>query len=200
MSATSRIWGTQENAIASLKRHGLTTVYRHRSLPIVGLLRAEGRPAYALFVGASAKPRFYYAAKTLAAAVDALQGHWKAAEASFARKAAAKAERAEKRAGLRASDHFMVGDVLVNTWGYDQTNVDYYQVTEVGARSVMVRAIEAKTADDGNQTMTGRSQPDRYKFTGPAMRKQLSEDGSIRFEFGGCRKWDGKASRYSYYA
>jgi hypothetical protein len=34
-----------------------------------------------------------------------------------------------------------VGDILVRTWGYDQTNVDFYQVLAVTARSVRIRPI-----------------------------------------------------------
>ncbi len=30
-----------------------------------------------------------------------------------------------------ASEHYMEGDVLYDSWGYDQTNIDWYQITKV---------------------------------------------------------------------
>lgn len=35
----------------------------------------------------------------------------------------------------------VVGDVLESSWGYDQTNVDFYQVIAVTAKSVRIREI-----------------------------------------------------------
>lgn len=37
----------------------------------------------------------------------------------------------------------IVGDILVSSWGYDQTNIDYYQVIAVTASSVRIREIGA---------------------------------------------------------
>jgi hypothetical protein len=38
---------------------------------------------------------------------------------------------------------FNVGDILFNQWGYDQTNVDFYQVVATTAKTVTVRQIAA---------------------------------------------------------
>ncbi len=45
-----------------------------------------------------------------------------------------------------------VGDVFVESWGYDQTNVDFYQVTRAMPKSVEIRAIHGKTVGDGHST------------------------------------------------
>ena len=37
-----------------------------------------------------------------------------------------------------------VGDILVASWGYEQSNVDYYQVVAVTKSSVRIREIQAK--------------------------------------------------------
>jgi len=37
------------------------------------------------------------------------------------------------------------GDILYSSWGYDQTNVDFYQVTEVRGKHVIVREIASQT-------------------------------------------------------
>ena len=37
------------------------------------------------------------------------------------------------------------GDILHHSWGYDQTNCDFYQVAEVKPVSVVLKKIAAKT-------------------------------------------------------
>jgi hypothetical protein len=48
---------------------------------------------------------------------------------------------------FNAADHFAVGDVVVNTWGYEQTNVDFYQVIEVTAKKIKVQEIMSKEVE-----------------------------------------------------
>jgi hypothetical protein len=38
-----------------------------------------------------------------------------------------------------------IGDVLESSWGYEQTNVDYYQVTKVMGKMVEIREIGARS-------------------------------------------------------
>lgn len=48
-----------------------------------------------------------------------------------------------------------VGDILVSSWGYDQTNIDYYEVVGVTKASVKIRAIGkvmAESAHENNST------------------------------------------------
>lgn len=55
------------------------------------------------------------------------------------------------RAIERKKPHdLMVGDVLSAMWGYDQTNVDYYQVTRVSDRCVWVRPIAGECVETGS--------------------------------------------------
>jgi hypothetical protein len=44
-----------------------------------------------------------------------------------------------------------VGDIWNSSWGYDQTNVDFYQVVKVTAKTVTVRKIGKETCE-----LTGR--------------------------------------------
>ena len=43
-----------------------------------------------------------------------------------------------------------VGSLLVASWGYDQTNVDAYQVVEIGDASIKVRAIATQEVPGSN--------------------------------------------------
>lgn len=51
---------------------------------------------------------------------------------------------AKSAAQKAAKNPFKVGDLLYDSWGYDQTNIDFYQVTEVGKMSVVIRRIASK--------------------------------------------------------
>ena len=57
-----------------------------------------------------------------------------------------------------------VGDMFSCEWGYEQTNVDYYQVTALkGQHTIVVRKLRTISKDIG-QTMTGLSRPIRDQF------------------------------------
>jgi hypothetical protein len=40
---------------------------------------------------------------------------------------------------------YKVGDILYGSWGYDQTNIDFFQVVEVGNRSLKIREIGSRS-------------------------------------------------------
>lgn len=84
--------------------------------------------------------------------------------------------RAEK-AAQRAKPHdLQVGDVLRSSWGYDQTNIDYYQVTAlIGTTMVEYREIGAQSEATGH--MTGNSVPAPGAFVGPVKRARVSDYG-----------------------
>lgn len=67
---------------------------------------------------------------------------------SSKRKEVAKQERTVKNATLQASDYFKVGEIVVNTWGYEQTNVEFYQILGVLNKTLVVREICQKVDGD----------------------------------------------------
>lgn len=99
-------------------------------------------------------------------------------------------------------DVVKVGTILMNSWGYDQTNWDFYQVVKVGSKSITIRQIDSKK-DYNPERMTGLATPIKDKFIGESMVKRLSYTNGIlyvRLENGFGRVWDGKAKGYSDYA
>lgn len=71
-------------------------------------------------------------------------------------------------------------DVLVSSWGYDQTNVDYYKVIElVGKSSVKVVEIGSVKEYDRNGD-SGTCYPVVDKIIGSPFKKRDGGDGSIR--------------------
>lgn len=72
-------------------------------------------------------------------------------------------EKAATKAAIRSSISVNVGDIFKSSWGYDQTNVDYYQVTKlIGSKMIEVREIHGIAHDIGD--MTRRTVPDINNF------------------------------------
>jgi len=84
-----------------------------------------------------------------------------------------------------------VSDILACSWGYDQTRVDFYQVTKVTAKTVTVREIQKRYVSRG-QFGDGSVVPVPYTFQ--ANEKPLT---NRRFEFS-SDSWRGESKwRYS---
>jgi hypothetical protein len=103
------------------------------------------------FWGTAAKSHIHETYRTEAQR-DARILDWKAgveASVSFRAKMAA-----ERKAAVNA---LKVGDIVNTSWGYDQTNVEFYVVTRATKSSVWVRRVKA----DGEATgyMCGRTWP-----------------------------------------
>jgi hypothetical protein len=94
----------------------------------------EGRQLFGIaFQGSSQKPLWYNRFRN----EDEMQTHIDNTVAKRLEHFQAKSERAGERksAGARPNP-FTVGDILVSSWGYDQTNVTFYAVTKATARTV----------------------------------------------------------------
>ena len=112
------------------------------------------------------------------------------------------AEYMTKRKTEKEKPHTLkVGDILSSTWGYDQTNIDYYQVTRVpGPMSVEITQI---AADSGPEVgfMTAYCKAAPGKFIGKPMIKRANSTNSVRIaSYAHASPWDGKEDRYSWYA
>jgi hypothetical protein len=146
------------------------------------------------FIGKAAKPAFHHRHRGEQERTNYIAGFL------AGRKEAAESK-AKRQAERKAPHALKVGDILVCSWGYDQTNIDYYQVTRVpGASTVEIREIGAHSSgEDG--FMTARCSAVRDSFKGEPMIKRASADNSVRIaSYAWAHPWDGKADRYSWYA
>lgn len=90
------------------------------------------------FSGKSDKPIFHTAFATEKAMRDMIAGRLKSQQDKLEREAKAKTDADKAVAGLK------VGDIFYSSWGYDQTNVDFYQVTGLTPKGVKIRKIGKK--------------------------------------------------------
>ncbi|UOF78924.1 hypothetical protein [Caudoviricetes sp.] len=97
----------------------------------------------------------------------------------------------------------IVGDILVSSWGYEQTNVDFYQVTKIiGKRTVEIREIATSSEYvSGMSTMSDYAMPVKDSFISGPEKKVVTNGSTISFSsYRSAYKWDGRKQYRSWYA
>lgn len=106
-----------------------------------------------------------------------------------------KIERKEqkKKEKLEFFDSIQVGDIFVDSWGYDQTNVEFYKVTKKLKASIKVVQIGSKTvADHTSQLMVV---PVADAVISEEITK-VPQDGYLKtYSFSVARRWSGEPMR-----
>jgi len=115
------------------------------------------------------------------------------------------AEKEKRQAEKRAfKTSLTVGSILYSSWGYEQTNIDFYQVVEVSksGKSVKIREIACDytpTAD-----MQGDNMPIVDRFIGEVISRRVSaclgRDAIKLNSYSSARLWDGKPKYSTSYA
>lgn len=115
------------------------------------------------------------------------------------------ARRDERQSEQKASTHeLQCGDVVYSSWGYEQTNIDFFQVVQVvSAKSVKLRQIAQETVETGFMCGTTRGLKDQFCEDATTLLCR-AEGTSIR-NVGGrykrsASKWDGREVHCSWYA
>jgi hypothetical protein len=177
-----------------------------------------GRCAVKIWRGKQSKPFVYYSFKTPEKREEYIEKAKKDAKEIYDYKEDRKAKKIQ--ASQEMVNPFRIGDIISNSWGYDQTNVDFYQVVEVGPKSVKLRSIGCKSVPGSEGFMSCRVVPTKgnflskstheghYKDGNPPFLKHLKaykdRDGKItvylNFKHGSGSKWNGESLYNSWYA
>ena len=104
---------------------------------------SSGQPAAIAYCGNSSKPTWHYRFRSEAQRQDKIDTFFNGVAQHEDFKLARKVERTSFRHTLK------VGDVLDCSWGYDQTNVDFYQVVATTEKTVTFREICQDRTRDG---------------------------------------------------
>lgn len=140
---------------------------------VVFVRELAGRIEAAGFAGRAMKPAWRYSFRSLRDA-GVYAERW---VAGVERKNAATAQRRAERTAYRHT--LQVGDVLYTNWGYEQTNVDFYQVTaRIGSTMVEVRKI-AQESEQG-ENMSGLCTPVPGEFVGAAFSAKVGLGNRIK--------------------
>jgi hypothetical protein len=145
-----------------------------------------GVPYGVAFIGKGAKSAWHYRFHSTTERDARIQATITARTSSLAYKTT----KAEAR---KAYHHdYKPGDILSCSWGYDQTNVDFYQVISTTDKMVTIRKIYCQaTEDDRVLPSPGSFKPNEEPTT-----HRVSEGGHVKvYSFASAYKWTG-GSKY----
>ncbi|WP_230599322.1 hypothetical protein [Xanthomonas albilineans] len=106
---------------------------------------------------------------------------------------------ADRRASAKRPHTLTVGTVLVSSYGYEQTNVDFYEVIAVENRTVTLRQLAQERQDTSH--MSGTTTPVPGHYTGDSIRKRVNPRNSVKLSSSSyAYPWDGRPQYWSSYA
>lgn len=152
-------------------------------------------PMGVAFIGKASKPAWYHSFKTEAAREALISETVKSHESRLQSKLQRQEERKQFTHGL------VMDDILVASWGYDQTNINFYQVVGVPTpKTVLVREVGSKIIkSDGFGSDYVMPTPNHFVDT--KIMKRIPSGGrnwnlSVKISDSiSAHKWDGKPAR-----
>lgn len=153
--------------------------------------------------GRSAKPSFRYRFRTQAERDNYIQKFVADCKTRIEMKAERKANT------ILVSNPVKVGDIFLSSWGYEQTNADFYQVREVKGSFVWIQRIASQMVEGGSASGMSSNVvavKDAFIEGREVLRKRVTTwDGgkSISLKIKSCAHaypWDGQPTYSSWYA
>ena len=100
---------------------------------------------------------------------------------------------------------FKIGDILDYEWGYDQTNVEFFQVVGITAsgKSVKIRKIKQTCIGANDMTGTCIALKDQFIENAPVLIKRVKsykDQPIVVMDYSTADKWNGLPVSYSSYA
>ena len=174
---------------------GAVKVADKESDAVAYLYDRNGAP-YALgFHGRAQKPDFHYRYRT------AERREARVAEFFANRRGtlAFKAEQAAKRKAKAATRKLEVGHVLYTHWGYEQTNIEWFEVTAlIGKTMVELREVAGRREETA--WAQGKTFPDVGNYVGDPIRRRDRGDGTVKIcDVRNGYLWDGKPKHWTAY-
>ena len=149
----------------------------------------NGRPLGALWYGRAEKPQIY-------STYPNEEYRDKAIQEFLDRRASRAKENLKRRQERRLTrDHdIKVGDIYYTSWGYDQTNIDFYKVVNVRGSRIDLKELTQKYADRGEGGYDDSVVPGDSFANDKIYTVSARADGTLTslssFEY--LTKWDGQ--------
>jgi hypothetical protein len=102
-----------------------------------------------------------------------------------------------KRARRETGHGLNAGDIVYSSWGYEQTNVDFYEVMRVPTgRSAVIQKIDQDTIESAPGSMSGTTTPKPVSFESTAAETMHRAAGLHcltvgKSAYGTLSKWEG---------
>ena len=161
---------------------------------VVYTYSTNGKLCAVAYRGKRSKADWHYSFRSEERRAEAVRSFFQSLDASAAFQAKRKAERSQPHT-------LQAGTIVYNSWGYDQTNVDFYEVVKATARFVWLQPLAAETTETG--FMQGRKSAIAGRRFGEIEKHQVSVFAggqSIHFKHGSGSVWDGQPKFCSWYA
>ena len=157
---------------------------------------SNGRPAVTFYRGRSKKAKCY------GFRCESQRGKW--IERTIASIAERKAETAKRRKQANRAHNLESGLILYTSWGYEQTNTEFYVVTGTPSKCfVEIQQIEAPLENGEVDFMSGTRVPNPEKTIGQPFKRKVDMSGSRpSIRINDCVTawvWDGKGKSVSWY-
>jgi len=147
-----------------------------------------------------------YVYKTEPEAIEKLFSTFNNLESNINKNNERKEKARQANAEVKASDFYKIGDVICNSWGYEQTNIDFYQVVKVGNKTIEIKKIRAAMVENSmySHGMACEVMPslDDFINDGKEYTLRVKADGCLSnpASFYYMHKWSGKPKYCSWYA
>ena len=191
----------QENSIKRLlDQKQMSVIERYKDIKIVtykDLIRGELRCCLQVFRGAKSNPIANYFYMSIEKREEAINRYKESADI----RTKYKQERADRKKSF--IPEFEVGDIFVSSWGYEQTNVYYYQVIKKSGKcTAHLKRIASQMVKDSEEShgMACKVLPVKDSFLNDeVIIKKVGEYGINFSSYESAHKFDGKPSYKSWY-
>ena len=143
-----------------------------------------------VFAGKRSKYDKYYGFKTAERRDEYVKQYFEDIAASYE----SKKKYAEKKKAMAAEnqDKYEVGEILYSSWGYDQTNIDFYQIVKKTKSMVVIHQIGKEYLDTKYES-EDLVMPVKDYFIGDGeMKKKVGPYGVTLNTYATASLWDGK--------
>ena len=148
--------------------------HNHSSAVVYVYANSKGEPCAVAFHGKADKPDWRFRFPNQAAREKRVTSH-------FASIQAWEEARVQRRADRKAQDRGLaVGDVLKTCWGYEQTNVEWFEITAlIGKAMVEIREIACDAEE--TQWLQGKTVPIVGRYIGEPLRR-MARKGAVKID------------------
>lgn len=160
------------------------------------LYEAAGKFYAVCFIGSAGRPAWHYSFKKLASRDGYISRQIESLKSSAKYKA-------ERKASASQPCKIEVGSILVTSWGYDQTNREFFKVIDKkGKQTLIVQEVEQISANTGNEpAMTGKSLPgEAFTKNSKPYTIRVSHGNHVKIEGHYASVWDGLPVSWTAYA
>jgi len=178
----------RQKAIAYLMNKPHARSYQHHNLLII----QYDELCTAIFEPKCVRPTWHYKHRTQQEQVEFIEQRKKFEDSEHARRQEYAREAQEKAESIK------VGSILCSSWGYEQTNIDFYKVVERKNNTIKLVEIEQVKTYSGD--MQGNCTPEPSQTKGEPFTKRINKFGGVNLaSYKYCSLWDGRPMSWSSY-